>query len=373
MNWKISYYQTPHDNRAQPFKYQELAQVVKLTPFLSGQAIQILMTNVYGKTPLKFKRLLLADREDFSNAVLVPKNGVAEFVIPQGQSIGMDAITFPVKAGQPLYFRLEADQPQTYVDLASTYDPSLVNASINSRVTGQPHLRDKWHQRKSWFSLAGFRVLRENSAPLVELAGDSLIETGMVAAAIGKHLLTNYPDQVTMINTAISGSQLVCDSPTDTPLFATFGPSLLHRLTQSTWRPQIMIASAGGNDLMMPSISSQKPVPMTELEAGFEQLTRLVKQRRGKLLVPTLGPKRDKDAAYGGGKARVNQAREQLNKWLSQFSWAVDVTNVLSDDQGFLASQYDFGDHLHLSPAGGVAFADALIPQLDQLLREGIL
>lgn len=372
MNWEISYYRTPHDNRAQPFRYQELCQVVKLTPFLGGQAIQVLLTNAYGEAPLKFKRLLLAHDEAFSDAVIVPKDGQAEFTIPQGQAIGMDLITFSVDAGQPLYFRLEADQPQIYVDLASTYDPSLVNASLTGRVAATPHLREKWQQRKSWFSLAGFRVLREKSAPLVELAGDSLIETGMVAAALGKYLLTNYHDQVGMINTAVSGSQLVCDSPTDTPLLATFGPSLLRRLSQSPWRPAVMIASAGGNDLMIPSISNQKEVALPELQAGFEKLVKLVEQHGGALIVPTLGPKRAKDAAYGGGKTAVNEKRKALNQWLGQFPWTVDVTAALSDDQGYLAPQYDFGDHLHLSPAGGEAFAKAIEVRLATLLEERI-
>ena len=39
MPWEISYYQTPHNSQAQPFTYAALTQIVKLTPFLSGEAI----------------------------------------------------------------------------------------------------------------------------------------------------------------------------------------------------------------------------------------------------------------------------------------------------------------------------------------------
>src|SRR5699024_8442750 len=199
--------QTPHNSQAQPFTYAALTQIVKLTPFLSGEAIQILLTNSYGNHPLTFSELWLSRDSAFKDAVRITKDQQTAFIIPAGQALGMDPIAFKVEAGQPLYFCLRATTPQTYVDVASTYDPSLVNAALSGRSTALPQLTARWQQRKSWFNLAGFRVWRAKQAPLVELAGDSLIETGMVPAAVGRHLLTEFLDQVALINTAISGSQ----------------------------------------------------------------------------------------------------------------------------------------------------------------------
>lgn len=36
MEWQSAYYQVPHDFSAYPFSYPQLSQLVKVTPFLSG-------------------------------------------------------------------------------------------------------------------------------------------------------------------------------------------------------------------------------------------------------------------------------------------------------------------------------------------------
>ena len=368
MVWQVSYYQTPHDNRAQPYTYPALSQVVKLTPFLSGSHLQVLVNNFFGPSTLTFYQALIATNPDFAGARPLTLNGQATITIPRGKAVGLVPLPFPVTAGQPLYFCLRADRAQTYADLASTYDPSLVNAALSPRASASPRLSEKWRQRKSWFCLAGFRVFREEQAPLVELGGDSLIETGMVAAAIGRFLLANFFDQAALINTAVSGSQLLRDAPAEPPLLASFGPSILHRLAQSPWRPAVQLVSAGGNDLMMPALAHQEPASLAELQAGFDQLAATVASRGGQLLVPGMGPARRPGAAYGGGDPAVNQRRAALNQWLQAQPWGINLVPALADADGYLAPEYDFGDHLHLSPAGGARYAAAVTPRLASLL-----
>ena len=85
--------------------------------------------------------------------------------------------------------------------------------------------------------------------------------------------------------------------------------------------------------------------------------------------MPTLGPKRTSQAAYGAGQARANLLRTELNQWLLTQPYAVDVTSSLADETGYLAADCDFGDNLHLSPYGGQQLAQALFARLDQILQ----
>lgn len=369
MHWAISYYQTPHDNRAMTARYPALSQVVQMTPFLGGSALQVLLTNAFGKADLCFDRLLVADNPAFTNAQAATFAGQTAFQIPAGQSLGSDPLDLPVTAGRPLYFLMQTGRAQEYVDLASTSDVSLVNAALSPTAAGCPPLGQNWHQRKSWYCLAGFRVLRQAPSQLVELAGDSLMETGMVAASIGRHLLHNYPDQVAMINTSICGSQLLADANQDRPLLATFGPSLLHRMATSPWRPRVVVASCGGNDLMVPQISSQPAASLAQIQAGFNRLNELVQSRGGQLIVPSLGPDRPAGAAYGAGEPAVVAKWQALSAWMVQQPWAVNIDQVLCAGDGKLDPDCDFGDHLHLSPQGGDRLAAALTPKLDAALR----
>ncbi|MEK1405962.1 lipolytic protein G-D-S-L family protein, partial [Limosilactobacillus fermentum] len=42
MEWQSAYYQVPHDFSAYPFSYPQLSQLVKVTPFLSGETTRLM-------------------------------------------------------------------------------------------------------------------------------------------------------------------------------------------------------------------------------------------------------------------------------------------------------------------------------------------
>lgn len=63
----------------------------------------------------------------------------------------------------------------------------------------------------------------------------------------------------------------------------------------------------------------------------------------------------------------AQQRRLSINEKLRKFPWVVDLDPLLLDDKGGLKKNYDFGDHLHLNEAGGVAAAQVILRKIGQL------
>ena len=76
-----------------------------------------------------------------------------------------------------------------------------------------PKLSDTWQSRKGWFCLEEVDVWTKATPKYLEITGDSLMEMGMITAPLMQYLMTVHPDEVTVLNTAISGSRLIHDAP----------------------------------------------------------------------------------------------------------------------------------------------------------------
>ena len=63
----------------------------------------------------------------------------------------------------------------------------------------------------------------------------------------------------------------------------------------------------------------------------------------------------------------AQQRRLLINQELRKLAWVVDLDPLLLDDKGGLKKNYDFGDHLHLNEAGGMAVARAILLKTRQL------
>lgn len=367
-DYKLAYLQATHDFSSLPFKYTQLNQLVKLTPFLSGERCQLLFSNRYGKSDLVFDSVRVADNPAMTNASAVTFQGQWSLSLKRGCHLfSSDAVEFPVHAGQPLYVQMIASRKQAYADFTCSYATGWVNAAISRRVNFRPQLPDNWHARHGWVCLDGLNVLTDRSPEYLELTGDSLAETGMVAQELFSQLLKAYPEQLVAINTGISGNRLLHDAPQDGPLFATYGNSLLHRLKDETRNPDLRVALIGSNDLLLPMYSQEAHTQNAELIdmcQGFMKLSQI-----GSLITTTIAPFRLFDGPRTDAEKQVNRLRQNLNRCLSAHPFVVNTAPLVANQSdSALATQMDFGDGMHLSPRGGAAVADALMPAIKQTL-----
>ena len=366
MEWQSAYYQVPHDFSAYPFSYPQLSQLVKVTPFLSGETTRLMMTNHYGKAPLTFERVAIANQPTMAGAT-----EVGAVTIQPGQTLATTPVDFQVEAGRPVYVLMVAERPHSYYDYTCTFEPSWVNAGVARQAGKVPRLNDRWRVRKSWFSFAGLETQPTQPATVVNLTGDSLVETGMLAAGLFTLSQRDFPNSVTWRMTGISGNRLALAAPTNQLPEKTFGPALVDRLADLvTVSAKLTVASIGGNDLLLPvdNPGGDEPIPSVEsLVQAFTNLKSGLAAHGQELIVPTLAPLRlaGEPTLFQPGEKEVDQKRRTLNQWLGSQPWVVDTAPQLTAPHAtVLAPENDFGDHLHLSPTGGRHLAELLWPRI---------
>lgn len=373
MQWVPSHYQATHDMSALPFHYDKLCQVVKVTPTISGNQMRLKLTNRFGRHALLFNDVQIASTPHFTAAQQVTSHYQSQIIIPEHSVIRTDPITFPIKVGQPVYIKMIANHPQEYVDFASTYQTMLTNAALSRQSDFIPPLTERWRNRKGWFSLESLEVSSSINPVYVEITGDSLVESGMVVAEMIRGFNQSNPNQLCWLQTGISGNQLCHDAPMEEPLYETFGRSLLKRLQKSTLRPNMTIAIIGTNDLILPFYSktmAEQNVTPQEIISGYQKLAAICRARQSKLLTTTIAPLRLFDVPDPlPAEQIITSQRRTINTWLRQRSWIVDGARQLRDAHDNLTAKYDFGDHLHWSPAGGQEIAKLLIPQVKKLVK----
>lgn len=360
MEWYPAFFQLTHDFRSLPFRYQELCQVVKITPLLSGNTIRLRLTNRFGRDNLTFNSITIANNPVFKDAHSLKRNGNARITLLPYSVVKTDPLKFQVIVGKEVYVKMTADVPQIYTDFACAYNPRWINAKLSRHQSFIPQLSRGWHNRKGWFSLEGLEVLADDSPTVYEITGDSLVESGMVTEPLFKQTIAKYPGKITWVNTGISGNQLLNDAPVEQPLYETFGEGLLERLTKRVplWPPQKTVAIIGSNDLLLPYYSKTiggENVTALDLADGFQKLYGSCKMRGSSLLTTTIAPIRLFDLPNPRPQEELlNRKRNQVNQYLRNNSWVIDGSRILTDTEtGWLAVDNDFGDHLHLSPDGG--------------------
>ncbi len=347
-----------------PFRLKHLTQLVKLTPGITGSSLRLVLMNRYGDETLVFNQVAVADNPAMKQAMKVTTHDQEQLALPKGQVVRTDPVSIAVVAGRPLYVMMVADRPQRYADFNSTYDPTLANAIYSQALHFRPQLPTGDHARKGWFCLAGVEVLSDEHPLVVELTGDSLAEMGLVATPLMKRLRLNRP--VVLLNTAISGSRLLHGAPTDEPLYATFGDSLLSRMARDQFAVDLVVALVGSNDLILPFWSRDAQLPTAEqLVGGFDQLNQQVQRRGAQLVTTTIPPVGLHLAdAQQAASQRVAVIRHQTNQQLKTRSYVVDVEPLIAVGD-LLKQDADFGDQLHYSAAGANLVASAISSRID--------
>ncbi|WP_283575576.1 SGNH/GDSL hydrolase family protein [Limosilactobacillus pulli] len=368
MGWQIAYSRLPHDFSGLPFKMKKLTQLIKITPQVSGDGLRLQLHNHFGDEPLVFDRLEVSDNEKMQGAKMITRGGQTRIVIASHGTAQTDTLPFQVTAGQPLYFRMCATCNQSYVDFSCVYDETFYNAINSNSTTATPRLPHNWQARKGWFCISCLEVWTAEKMPIIELTGDSSAETGMIETGLIKQLL----GQGVVVNTGISGNRLLHDAPQDGPLYQTFGQALLKRVTHPVYSfPHPVIALIGSNDLVLPLIDAQSThelVTPIQYLAGVSELKHILDERHCPLILTTIPPFSPRvDEKQAGVLLDAQQRRLLINEELIKFPWVVDLDPLLLDDKGGLKKIYDFGDHLHLNEAGGMAVARAILRKIGQL------
>lgn len=340
-----------------------LRQIVH--PALAGTHFRLRLSNAFGTAPLTIDAVTAARSADPTSArigapVKVTFSGRPAVRIPAGADYLSDEIALDLPAGASLAVSMHLPEP-----------PARQTGHPGSRATSYllagNHVADTdlagAKPVEHWYLLSGLEVQAKAKTPVVAAFGDSITD-GHGASVNGDD---RWPDDlakrgVATINLGIGGNHLLTDG---------LGPNALSRFDRDVLaRPgvRMVIVLEGINDLgnlardhaMPPEAHADLVARMT---AAYGQLIARAHDRGLRILGGTLLPFVGSD--YYHPDAATEADRQAVNAWIREpghFDAVIDFDQVTRDpkDPTKMRADYDCGDHLHPSPAGYKAMADAI-------------
>ncbi|MEU4769825.1 SGNH/GDSL hydrolase family protein [Actinosynnema sp. NPDC023794] len=351
-----------------------LRQTARVT--IGGDRLRLRFSNAFGGAVLPITAVTVArplgGRAGVGSVVPgsvrpVTFHGRPGVVVPVGAQVVSDPLDFPVEP--------EANLTVT-VFLADGQASDLVTSHPASRTTS--HLLAGDHVAADdlpgatttdhWYFLSGIEVWSERAASAVVTLGDSLTD--------GRGSTTNgndrWPDRlsarlrsrpatadVAVLNQGTGGNRVLSDG---------IGPSALARLdrdvlaqTGVAW----LVVFEGINDICTTGAAAvaQKQVA-DDLCAAYEQIVVRAHAHGITVCGATLAPLGGNEA-YDDPDGHREAARQAVNEWIrtsGAFDEVLDFDAAARDphDHRRLLAAYDDGDHLHMTPAGYQALADAV-------------
>lgn len=342
-------------------------------PTVSGSAVRIRVSNVYGRGPLTLSYVALAQSEGGAAAragtsVGVTFGGKAAVTIKPGAEIDSDPIRAAVTAGEPYSISLVAAPNQTMTAWHRVANQiNYVSTPGDHAADASPSAYARKFTESAWVSAL---EVRASSAVAVVTIGDSITD-GLRSSlnrnhrwpdALARRLADRGTAPTAVLNLGISGNRLLSDSPC-------YGEALERRFERDALgQPGVrtVIVLIGINDInfasMPPRAGLDCDFPHTVVTArdlidGYRRLIERAHRSGVRIVGATLTP-----ASLPPAREAV---RKTVNDWIRTsraFDGVVDFDAALRDDAhpDRLQRRYDSGDHIHPSDEGYAAMAAAV-------------
>lgn len=350
-----------------------LRQVVHLS--IGGTQLRLRLSNRFGPAPLHFASVHVArPASAASDAIIVSTDKALTFssrpdvTVPAGAEYLSDPVEFPMTALSDLTISIHFDLPPSRQtghpgSRATSY---LVRGDFVSAAT-LPQPKKVEH----WYFISGVEVMALAQAAAIVVLGDSITD-GHGATTDGNNRwpdllakrLQNDPatQSLAVLNQGIGGNRLLLDG---------LGPNALARFDEDVLAPagvRFLIVLEGINDLGMLMREAEVPKPdqdafVHRMLAAYEQMIDRAHAHGIKVIGATLLPFVGSEFYHPGPASEAD--RQTINDWIrapGHFDAFLDFDKVMRDpeDPDRLLAAYDSGDHLHPSPAGYAAMAEAI-------------
>jgi len=342
---------------------------------LGGRRIRLMLSNRYGTSPLHVDAVDLAIASSPASDRIVPGSdkamtfsGSQEVTIPAGADYVSDALAISVPAFSDLAITMHFQE----VPAAQTGHPGSRATSYLAHgvAVSAPELTGA-KKIDHWYFLGGVEVETTTPSSAVVALGDSITD-GHGATTNGND---RWPDvlarrfeqsattrHLAVLNHGIGGNRLLLDGT---------GPNALARFNHdviSQTGARYLIVLEGINDLGTFARTEEKTEAehnalVAQLQAAYEQMITRAHAHGFRMFGATILP--FAGSGYYHPNARTEKDRELVNEWIrakGHFDAVIDLDQVTRDPENpeRLLPQYDSGDHLHPSPAGYAAMANAI-------------
>jgi lysophospholipase L1-like esterase len=357
---------------AQGLRNSTLRQVVRLS--IGGSRFRLRVSNAFGAAPLQLSAVHVAraspgsSRIDATSDRALTFNERREVVIPAGAEYVSDPLDYPLPPRADLAVTLqitEAPQQQTGHPGSRTTSYLTTGAMASALELPKARAIDRW------FFFSGIEVAAAAGAASIVVLGDSITDGRGTTTngndrwtdVLAERLLRNEATRgLAVINSGIGGNRLLTDGN---------GPNALARFERDVLAHsgvRYLIVLEGINDIgMLTRDGAATDAQHEELVRGmigaYRQMVVRARAHGIKVIGATLGPFVGSEYYHPGASSELD--RQVVNAWIrapGNFDAVIDFDKVLVDPArpDRLRAGYDSGDHLHPSPAGYRAMAEAV-------------
>jgi lysophospholipase L1-like esterase len=348
-------------------------QIVHLS--VGGPALRVHLSNAFGTQPLHFTSVHIARPLRPDAAAIDPASdkalnfsGASDVTVPAGAEFVSDPIDYPVRALSDLAISFHLDAPPA----RETSHPGSRATTwfVHGDAVSAADLPTPGHV-DHWFQISAIDVPAGKRAGTVVALGDSITD-GHGATTNGNDRWTDVLAQrlqssaktrdLGVSNQGIGGNHLLTDG---------LGPSALARFDRDVLAPadvRWVIVFEGVNDLGGVAIRGEVPAAdhaalVARVLAAYQQIIDRAHAHGLRVYGATVTPYTGSDFYHPGALSEAD--RQAVNAWIraaGHFDAVIDFDSVVRDPQHpeHLLPAYDCGDHLHPSPAGYKAMADAI-------------
>ncbi len=346
-----------------------------ITPTADGSELRIRLSNVYGKKPLKIKKVFVANSLGESK---IDKNslkyvgfegGKPEVTIPAGKEYLSDSVPFDVKAGEPIAISIYIEDfneiktmglsgGDTYIatgdfadeaslDMGTVFDGEELMKYFSKIIGGDINLKLQYSFIKVVPCLASVEVRADENAYSVVVVGDSTVANEF-PQYLGEAINDKGYKNVGIVGKGIMGNRLLGDGLGYGSLI--YGDSLIDRFKRDVLSQsgvKYVVVKIGANDIIHPvctDIKEQYPdikqPTSDELIAGYKRIFDMCHKAGVKVIVMSITPWKGATRDYfGSGDKYVRTTAEfekdwkiatTVNSWLSKTNLHDGYVNVNS-------------------------------------------
>ncbi len=360
---------------ARSYKDQTLREIVHTT--VSGTAVRVRLSNVYGTLPLSIGAAHIAIRRATSSITPASDRpltfgGRPAVSIPTGALVVSDPVKLDVPAQSDLAVSLYLPS-ETAVETAHR-NAFQTNYVAPGDATASADLPSSATTMNSWPFLVGVDLARPAKTEAIVAFGDSITD-GAGSTLDANH---RWPDAlaqrlisskrpIAVLNAGISGNRVLHNGAG--PLTYS-GPSLLTRFNHDVLAEpgvKYVILFEGINDIGVPGTAvapASEEVTPADIIAGLRQIAERAHEQDLRIFVGTLTPfEGTRIAGYFTPDRELK--RQEVNQGIRTgqgFDAVIDFDKIVCDPDhpARILPRYDSGDHLHLSDAGYQAMAAAI-------------
>jgi lysophospholipase L1-like esterase len=371
-SWATSQ-QVPEDRNALPAGALDdatLRQIVHLS--IGGATIRVHLSNAFGTAPLHILAAHVARPLSPAGPALVAGSdrgltfgGAADVTIPAGAEWISDPVAYRVAPDSDLAVSLHFErQPAQQTSHPGSRTNSYIGKGDQLAASDMPGVMKVEH----WYFLGGVDVVAPPGAAAVVALGDSITDgrgsttngNDRWSDQLSRRLMKALPRRpLGMLNAGIGGNNILKDG---------LGPNAVSRVDRDILARagvKYVIVLEGINDIGTFDREGTRPkaahdLLVHQMTGALEQIVMRAHAAGIKVYGATITP--FMDCTPYAPKPASEADRVAVNAWIrapGHFDAVIDWDEAVRDPArpDHLASQYDSGDHLHLSPAGYGAFA----------------